>query len=114
MQGLAALAAVPFVTSVVGCDPDNREDQKQGERGGNRGPEPSGIRTLRIVLMGPFAVVLQKDKNYRVKAYIPFDPMHEFRFPSPIKVQTQHKFYQFRLQEESLEPSRRPLYRPWI
>jgi hypothetical protein len=108
LQGLAALS---FMTTFDGCHPDDDKDDKSKHDGGKTGGS-SAIRTLRIILQGPFAVVMQKDRNYRVKAYVPYDNMHEFRFPSPLIVQdkNKYKFFQFKLEEESLELSGRAPY----
>jgi hypothetical protein len=105
LQGLAAL---PFITTLAGCHPDGDKGGKEKQNG----PKTGGMRTLRVILQGPFAVVQQKDRNYRIKAYVPYDEggMHEFRFPSPLVTEKKHKFYHFNLEEESLELSGRPPY----
>jgi hypothetical protein len=55
--------------------------------------------------MGPFAVVQQKDRDYRIKAYVPYDDerLHEFRFPGPLTVEKKHTSYQFTLKVEGLK-----------
>src|SRR5215467_6868914 len=44
--------------------------------------------TLKVILYGPFGVVLQSGKDYRITAYVPSDPAHEhelrFRGPSEL------------------------------
>src|SRR5215469_2746023 len=51
---------------------------------GEREHRPSG--TLKVILNGPFGVVLDSAKDYRITAYVPTDPQHEhellFRGPS--------------------------------
>src|SRR5215470_2713553 len=56
----------------------------------SREPEPSkpSRGTLKVILNGPFGVVLQSAKDYRITAYVPTDPAHEhelrFRGPSEL------------------------------
>jgi hypothetical protein len=103
LQGLAAL---PIVAAFAGCPRHDDKDQDDHQKPETH-PGSSKVRTLRIMLHGPFAVVLQKDKNYRIKAYVPYDAAHEFRFQTlqePLKKQP----YQFTLREESVEDSGQP------
>lgn len=55
-------------------------------RFGRSSSNSSTINTLRIILQGPFAVVMQKDQGYRVKAFVPYDRegKHEFRLGTPL------------------------------
>jgi len=103
LQGLAAL---PVAAAFSGCC-GNGDKGKPGTH-----PETSKIRALQIHLQGPFAVVLQKDRNYRIQAYVPYDEgsKHEFRFSNLLAAEDKHKFYQFKLDEDSLELSGRPPY----
>jgi len=98
---LRGLAAFPIATALAGCHRDEVKDHDGQHGKGNS----SGIRKLRVILMGPFAVVQQKDLNYRIKAYVPYDDekLHEFRFPGPLTVEKNHRSYQFTLQLESLK-----------
>jgi len=107
---LRGLAAFPIATALAGCHRDGRTDDDRHPEGKPTPTRPSGVRKLRVILMGPFAVVQQKDRNYRIKAYVPYDDegKHEFRFPSPLVQENKHKTYQFKLLEESLETSNQP------
>jgi hypothetical protein len=104
---LRGLAAFPIATALAGChrnggkDKDGKDDLRKPENH----ERFSGVRKLRVILMGPFAVVQQKDLNYRIKAYVPYDDekLHEFRFPGPLSPGKKDKSYQFTLQLESLK-----------
>jgi hypothetical protein len=107
---LRGLAAFPIASALAGCHrEDGKNDDGQSDKGKSKSPEHSGVRKLRVILMGPFAVVQQKDRNYRIKAYVPFDDerlherKHEFRFPGPLSLEKKHESYQFTLQVESLK-----------
>jgi hypothetical protein len=98
---LRGLAAFPIATALAGCHRNGGKDDD-----GDHGKEThSRVRKLRVILMGPFAVVQQKDLNYRIKAYVPYDDekLHEFRFPGPLSPGKKDKSYQFTLQLESLK-----------
>jgi hypothetical protein len=103
---LRGLAAFPIATALAGCYRGKDEDGKHDQGKPGDPTRPSGVRTLRVILMGPFAVVQQKDLNYRIKAYVPYDEekLHEFRFPGPLTLEKKHKSYQFTLQVESPKP----------
>src|SRR6266700_262868 len=103
LQGLAAL---PIMAAFAGCPSKLHDKDKDGKSENHTGP--SKVRTLRLYLNGPFAVVLQKDKNYRIKAYVPYDEAHEFRFQTLLVPEKKYKAYQFTLDEESVEPSSQP------
>jgi len=101
---LKHLAALPVVASAAGCkffhgDKDDRQ------------PQRPGIRNLKVILHGPFAVVLQKDKGYRIKAFLPYDDgfRHEFCYGSPLhdslKQNKGGNSYYFRLEEDGLDLS---------
>lgn len=104
---LRGLAAFPIATALAGCHRggDNDEDGKRGPGKPEKHDRFSGVRKLRVILMGPFAVVQQKDLDYRIKAYVPYDDesLHEFRFPGPLSPGKKDKSYQFTLQLESLK-----------
>lgn len=103
LQGLATLS---FSAAFAGCRGKDEGDNHKEKKDHNH--EGSGFRTLRIILMGPFAVIQQKDNNYRIKAYVPYDREHEFRFPSPLAAENKHKNYHFTLPEEGLINSGQP------
>src|SRR2546421_11621769 len=72
--------------------------------------QPSRITTLRVILQGPFALVMQKDQGYRIKAFVPYDreEQHEFRFRTPMDVVTPAKHscqvrHEFSLSEHGLQ-----------
>jgi len=112
---LRGLAAFPIATALAGCHrnggPGDGGTNDPGKSGDHHGS--SGVRKLRVILQGPFAVVQQKDLDYRIKAYVPYDDekLHEFRFPGPLspgkkekeKEKDKDKSYQFTLQLESLK-----------
>lgn len=76
-------------------------------------PEPSkgSQATLKVILNGPFGVVLKSTANYRITAYVPTDPAaeHELRFQGPTQVAGKEAkngkspYYEFRLPEQGLE-----------
>src|SRR5579872_1174164 len=70
-------------------------------------PGPSRVSLLKVVLRGPFVVIVRRDHDNRLLAYIPFDDMHEFYFPSPDTAQTAESFH-FDLSESGLETPSRP------
>src|SRR5215469_8780366 len=74
---LKGMLTLPALSLLSGCDPDD-----------SHGQNPSGAK-LGVVLQGPFAVVMQKNKDYRVIAFVPRtgsdEYIHEFRFLSPLK-----------------------------
>jgi hypothetical protein len=108
---LRGLAAFPIATALAGCHRNSSQDDDGKNVPGKSGDHPgsSKVRKLRVVLQGPFAVVQQKDLDYRINAYVPYDDerLHEFRFPSPLspgkKDKDKDKSYQFTLQLESLK-----------
>ncbi|HEY6250082.1 MAG TPA: hypothetical protein VI685_08975 [Candidatus Angelobacter sp.] len=98
LRGLFALSAAGILN---GC--------RDGEKG-DHDHEPKNPATLKVVLQGPFAVVLKKkDKTYSVSAFIPPDPKHQFRFQLPSKegIQTSAPKYQFTLGPEGLDINER-------
>jgi len=112
---LRGLAALPIATAFSGCYRDGDDEKRKHD---NENPQNSkgsfGARKLRIILMGPFAVVQQKELDYRIKAYVPFDDenpknrRHEFRFPSPSAVENKHDSYQFTLQADIVKRPGQP------
>lgn len=75
---LKSMLALPALGLMGGC-------RQWFDRGHN--PVPAGTK-LCVILQGAFAVVLRKNKNYRVTAFVPKtdpkDPIkHEFRLQSP-------------------------------
>lgn len=100
------LLALPLAGVIASCK-DKENDKDNGSN-----PLPAKLATLRVVLQGPFAVVLMRDqpgKGYPVKSFIPSDPAHEFRFPMPTTpVEKSYKQYHFTLSGDGLEPTDRP------
>ena len=101
LGGLFALSATGLLDSCRGSEPDR--DDSHGER-----KVPA---TLKVIVQGPFAVVLRKDERYRVTAVIPRDPAHQFRFQTPMTTEKSDQQYQFALGAEGLDISGR---RPYI
>lgn len=76
-------------------------------------PEPSkgSQGTLKVILNGPFGVVLKSAANYRITAYVPSDPAaeHELRFQGPMEVAGKETkngkspYYEFKLLERGLD-----------
>lgn len=66
---LKGVVALPIASSIAAC---------------RREPE-SSKGTLRVILNGPFGVVIDRDNDYRITAYVPTDPNHEheLRFRGP-------------------------------
>lgn len=99
LRGLFALSAAGVLN---GCH----------DSGHDHDGEPKKPATLKVVLQGPFAVVLKKrDDRFVVSAFIPPDPLHEFRFqkPTPESVQTSAPKYHFTLDADGLAVTgRRP------
>lgn len=108
---LRGLAVFPIATALAGCHRNGGQDDDGKNVPGKSGDHPgsSKVRKLRVILQGPFAVVQQKDLDYRIKAYVPYDDerLHEFRFPGPLspgkKEKDKDKSYQFTLHLESLK-----------
>lgn len=102
LRGLFALSAAGVLN---GC--------REGEKG-DHDREPKTPAILKVVLQGPFAVVLKKkEERYSVSAFIPPDSQHQFRFQLPSKegVQTAAPSYHFTLGDDGLVITGR---RPYI
>src|SRR5215472_5736891 len=103
LRGLFALSAAGVLN---GCKEGEKTDHDDSHR------EPKNPAILKVLLQGPFAVVLKKKGDgYAVSAFIPPDPQHEFRFqkPTPEAVEKSAPKYAFTLGEEGLQISdRRP------
>jgi hypothetical protein len=104
------MLSVPVV-SALGCLHEHRDKHFPSvpARGG----------TLRVMLQGPFALVLDTTNKYRITAYVPFtgkddNGSHEFRFLDPSKPHSgegspgKRNQYAFKLSEDYLEISGRP------
>lgn len=102
LRGLFALSAAGVLNS---C----REGEKTDHDDSHREP-----KTLKVVIQGPFAVVLKrKDERYSISAFIPPDPIHQFRFQTPMNVlENPAPKYHFTLGTEGLEVIERR--RPYI
>ncbi|HET6841148.1 MAG TPA: hypothetical protein VFK06_05595 [Candidatus Angelobacter sp.] len=99
---LKGMLALPVVGALSSC----YRDHKASHDGDN---PRQRFTTLRIILAGGFAVVLQKNNSYRVRAFIPVDPhsMHQFYFQDRKDGRSQEKSYYFELLQDGLEISRR-------
>jgi hypothetical protein len=78
---LQAMLTVPVVSALGGCRHEHRDKH-------NFPPARGG--TLRVMLQGPFALVLDTTNKNKITAYVPFTgpddkKSHEFRFLDPSK-----------------------------
>jgi len=75
---LKGAVAIPVATALNAC---SREREPSGPPKGAQG-------TLKVILNGPFGVVLFSNKDFRITAYVPSDPEgeHELRFRGPAEV----------------------------
>ena len=99
LRGLFALSAAGVLN---GCreKPDHDESHRE-------------TKTLKVVIQGPFAVVLKKrEERYSISAFIPPDPLHQFRFQTPMRVENTAPKYHFTLGTEGLEVNERR--RPYL
>jgi hypothetical protein len=108
---LQGLLTVPLMGLVGGCtEKDKKEDKKEKDESHTR----NGRSSLKVVLHGPFAVVLPRYGQNRVTAFVPFDPKkeHELRFPTPLPPGRPEKAgsFQFELGEGGLAQPDRPPY----
>ncbi|HEY2914937.1 MAG TPA: hypothetical protein VGK21_16345, partial [Candidatus Angelobacter sp.] len=104
---LQAMLTVPVVSALGGCRHEHRDKHFPlvPARGG----------TLRVMLQGPFALVLDTTKKNKITAYVPFtdDQTHEFRFLDPSKRRSseseagKRNHYEFTLPKDYLEISDR-------
>jgi len=103
LRGLFALSAVGVLN---GCKEGAKTDHDDPHR------EPKNPAILKVVLQGPFAVVLKrKDERFTVSAFIPPDPAHQFRFQTPTSVvEKPAPKYHFTLGTEGLDLSERRPY----
>src|SRR5437016_4437559 len=102
-----ALLTLPATAVLGGC-----KERSENNPSPTPPEPPASGSILRVVLHGPFAVVLQTAQN-RVRAFIPFDTRreHEFWFPTPKSyVGASKQSYQFALSEAGLETNRRTPY----
>ena len=101
---LKGLFAFPVAGAVACAVPSTQESRQSSVR-----PAPG---TLKVVIVGPFAAVIQPGKNFHVTAYIPHDreKQHEFRFQNPNRVMPADKAYDFTLSSQGLEPNQRQPY----
>jgi hypothetical protein len=104
---LQAMLTVPVVSALGGCRHEHRDHPR---------PLPARGGTLRVMLQGPFALVLDTTNKNKITAYVPFtdDQTHEFRFLDPSKRidgerdPGKRNQYKFTLPENNLEISSRP------
>src|SRR5882672_8030498 len=105
---LQAMLTVPAMSALNGCRYVHND----------RHPfPPSRGGTLKVILQGPFALVLDVKNHYRIKAFVPFDDdgKHEFRFGNPQEYPPKvegdpgnRNRYHFTLLEQNLEINERP------
>jgi len=101
---LKGAVTAPIITALNACS------RERGERGPSEAQKPSP-GTLKIILNGPFGVVLHSEKDYRITAYVPSDPEgeHELRFQGPTQVAGKetkggkYPSYRFALSEAGLD-----------
>ena len=105
LRGLFALSAAGALN---GCREGEKPDHDDSHL---------ETKTLKVVIQGPFAVVLKKqDERYSVSAFIPPSPpppIHQFRFQTPMDVvENPAPKYHFTLGTEGLEVNerRRPYF----
>jgi hypothetical protein len=97
---LKSIFTLSALSAMGGCRHDFRKDPRR--------PIPSGPK-LAIILQGPFAVVLRKNGEHGVVAFVPKpdpgDMQHEFRFLSPLSnaLMTGCGSYRFFLPHHGLE-----------
>src|SRR5438445_4107879 len=101
---LQAMLSVPVLGAIGGCRRDHRSALARGG-------------TVKVILQGPFAFVLDTREHYRIKAFVPFDEdnLHEFRFRDPHDPPisgegdpARRNRYQFTLLDHNLEISAKP------
>ncbi len=97
-DALKALLAAPLAGALGGC-------AKHIHR------HPLRPAVLRVVLQGPFAVIVHKNEGNRITAYVPVDPdnLHKFRFQK-LSMDRTDPHYQFELKTNGLTKSSRPPY----
>jgi len=90
---LKALMAAPLAGALCGCTKYIR-----------RHPLRPGV--LRVILQGPFAVIVHQNAGNRITAYVPVDPdnLHKFRFQS-LSTDLTDPHYQFELKTNGLTKS---------
>lgn len=100
---LKALAAVPFVTAIGGCD----EKQDKGEKQGGK-----HTSTVEVHLDGAIALVIQKNKGNSLLAFSPKPPsgevQHQFYLNGSRKPEGGGKSLTFKLSPEGLGREKRP------
>jgi len=108
---LQALLVLPGATLLSSCQ-TSPQNQKPSSEYEGKSENPA---ILKVILQGPFAVVMQRDERRKIRriiAFVPMDPAHEFRFqmPTPSYVQKTAPQYQFVLPPEGLEITSAPPY----
>ena len=105
---LQAMLAVPVVGALGGCRHQHND---------HRPNPPARGGTLKVILLGPFALVVDTKNHNRIKAFAPFDGdgKHEFRFGDPHHDPVsgegdpgKRNRYDFTLLDDNLEISERP------
>jgi hypothetical protein len=105
---LQAMLTVPVISALGGCRRQHNDHHPF---------PPSRGGTLKVILQGPFAVVVDTKNHNRIKAFVPFDKdgKHEFCFGNPHDGPVsgegdrgERKRYDFTLLEHNLEISEQP------
>jgi hypothetical protein len=99
LGGLFALSATAILNSCRGNEAPAGNDTQDG---------PKKPATLKVILQGPFAVVIKKDERYNITALVPQDPVHQFRFQTPMRTEKADSEYRFVLGPEGLDIGGRP------
>jgi hypothetical protein len=99
---LKGILALP-VASALGCQAENNSGNAQKVPGPGQG-------TLRVVLNGAFAIVIQKNARNRLRVFSPKDlsNLHEFYFNNPREPRPKTQPHNFELLPDGLEVSARP------
>jgi hypothetical protein len=99
---LKGILALP-VASALGCQAEKNSGDAQKVSGPGQG-------TLRVVLNGAFAVVIQKNTRNRLRVFSPKDlsNVHEFYFNNPRESRPKNQPYNFELLTDGLEITARP------
>lgn len=101
---LQAMLSVPIAGALGGCRHEHKDHPPF---------PPSRGGTLKVVLQGPFAVVIDTKNHYRIKAFVPYSDNNEHEFLFPGRSDHGNKFreagnkFQFVLEEDNLERNER-------
>jgi hypothetical protein len=96
LGGLFALSATAVLNSCRANDAPTGNDAQGGSK---------KLATLKVILQGPFAVVVNKNERNKITAVSPTDPAHQLRFRTPMNVEKSASQYSFVLGPDGLEIS---------